>query len=33
VSLIWIAACLAGSWLILRRRDFAARPSPGGRAG
>jgi ABC-2 type transport system permease protein len=26
VSLIWIAACLAGSWLILRRRDFAGTP-------
>jgi ABC-2 type transport system permease protein len=22
VSLIWIVACLAGSWLLLRRRDF-----------
>ncbi len=32
VSLIWIAACLGGSWLILRRRDFAgthATGSPG----
>ncbi len=26
VSLIWIAACLTGSWLILRRRDFAGAP-------
>ena len=26
VSVIWIAACLAGSWLILRRRDFAGAP-------
>ena len=26
VSVIWIVACLAGSWLILRRRDFAGAP-------
>jgi hypothetical protein len=26
VSLIWIAACLGGSWLIIRRRDFAGTP-------
>jgi ABC-2 type transport system permease protein len=26
VSLIWIVACLAGAWLILRRRDFAGTP-------
>lgn len=26
VSLIWIAASLGGSWLILRRRDFAGTP-------
>jgi ABC-2 type transport system permease protein len=26
VSLIWIIACLAGSWLIIRRRDFAGAP-------
>jgi ABC-2 type transport system permease protein len=26
VSLIWIVACLGGSWLILRRRDFAGTP-------
>jgi ABC-2 type transport system permease protein len=26
VSLIWIAACLTGSWLILRHRDFAGAP-------
>ena len=26
VSVIWILACLAGSWLILRRRDFAGTP-------
>ena len=26
VSVIWIVACLAGSWLILRRRDFAGTP-------
>jgi ABC-2 type transport system permease protein len=26
VSVIWIAACLTGSWLILRRRDFAGAP-------
>jgi ABC-2 type transport system permease protein len=26
VSLIWIAACLVGSWLLIRRRDFAGTP-------
>jgi ABC-2 type transport system permease protein len=26
VSVIWIAACLTGSWLILRRCDFAGAP-------
>ncbi len=26
VSLIWIVACLGGSWLIIRRRDFAGAP-------
>lgn len=26
VSLIWIAACVAAAWLILRRRDFAGTP-------
>jgi ABC-2 type transport system permease protein len=26
VSVIWILACLAGAWLILRRRDFAGTP-------
>lgn len=26
VSLIWIAACLGASWLLLRRRDFAGAP-------
>jgi len=26
VSVIWIVACLVGSWLILRRRDFAGAP-------
>ena len=26
VSVIWIAACLGGSWLIIRRRDFAGTP-------
>jgi ABC-2 type transport system permease protein len=26
VSLIWIAASLAGAWLIIRRRDFAGTP-------
>jgi ABC-2 type transport system permease protein len=26
VSVIWIVACLAASWLILRRRDFAGTP-------
>jgi ABC-2 type transport system permease protein len=26
VCLIWIVACLGGSWLILRRRDFAGTP-------
>jgi ABC-2 type transport system permease protein len=26
VSLIWIAACLGGSWLLLRRRDYAGAP-------
>ena len=26
VSVVWIVACLAGSWLILRRRDFAGTP-------
>jgi len=26
VSVIWIVACLAGSWLLLRRRDFAGAP-------
>jgi ABC-2 type transport system permease protein len=26
VSLIWIVACLTGSWLIIRRRDFAGAP-------
>ena len=26
VSLIWIVACLVGSWLLLRRRDFAGAP-------
>jgi ABC-2 type transport system permease protein len=26
VSLLWILACLGGSWLILRRRDFAGPP-------
>jgi len=26
VSLIWIAACLAGAWLLIRRRDYAGAP-------
>jgi ABC-2 type transport system permease protein len=26
VSLLWIAACLGGAWLLLRRRDFAGPP-------
>jgi len=26
VSVIWILACLAGAWLMLRRRDFAGTP-------
>lgn len=26
VSIVWIVACLAASWLILRRRDFAGTP-------
>ncbi|MGO9498061.1 MAG: ABC transporter permease [Solirubrobacteraceae bacterium] len=26
VSVIWIVACLGGSWLIIRRRDFAGTP-------
>ncbi len=26
VSLLWVAACLWGTWLILRRRDFAGPP-------
>jgi ABC-2 type transport system permease protein len=26
VSLVWIAACVVGSWLIIRRRDFAGAP-------
>jgi ABC-2 type transport system permease protein len=26
ISLVWIAACLSGSWLLLRRRDFAGPP-------
>jgi ABC-2 type transport system permease protein len=26
VSLIWIVACLGGSWLLIRRRDFAGAP-------
>lgn len=28
VSVVWIAACLGGAWLILRRRDFAGTPVP-----
>jgi ABC-2 type transport system permease protein len=26
VSVIWIVACLAGSWLLIRRRDYAGTP-------
>jgi ABC-2 type transport system permease protein len=26
VSLLWLVACLGGSWLLLRRRDFAGPP-------
>ncbi len=32
VSLVWIVACLSGSWLIVRRRDFAG-TSVAGRPG
>jgi ABC-2 type transport system permease protein len=32
VSLVWIGACLWGTWLILQRRDFAG-PPVAGRAG
>jgi ABC-2 type transport system permease protein len=28
VSLVWIAACLGGAWLVVRRRDFAGPPVP-----
>ena len=33
VSLIWIAACLAASWRIMRRRDFSPASAGAGRAG